>query len=251
MRFSYAWRIALLSACVAFVSGVASAQQSVTIPLDPNPEGNGFSNFITVSVGGGPPSEVLLDTGSTGLRFLASHIGPDVTLTDIPVTYGYSSGNYLTGVLGFAPVSFPDASAPLSTAGPIAIQVVTSLTCKADTPDCPGWQATQSGVMGVAYDNDQIFNPLAQLPGDLGSGFIVVANDITNPNVTPMVVVGLTPRTCRALSSPLSARPMAAISPRGSKCGTPRASTPASPSIAARKAASIRSSIPAPPLAVS
>src|SRR4029077_608576 len=141
---------------------------------------DGFDNYVTVSVGGGPASQVLVDTGSTGLRVLQSDIGPDVVLTGMTETYGYSSGNFITGVLGFAPVSFPDASSPLSTTGPIAIQVVTSITCDARNPDCQGWPTGQAGVMGVAYDNDQIFNPLAQLPGNLGSGFIVVANDITN-----------------------------------------------------------------------
>jgi outer membrane autotransporter protein len=193
MSLAKAWRGALALLVLLWGSAAAHAQDSVTIPLAPNPQGNGIDNFITVSVGGGPASEVLLDTGSTGLRFLASQIGPDVTVTNIPVTYGYSSGNYLTGYLGYAPVAFPDAGAPLSTPGPIAIQVVESVTCKADTPDCPGWEATQSGVMGVAYDNEQIFNPLAQLAGNLGSGFIIVDNDLTNPSLSPEVVVGLTP----------------------------------------------------------
>ena len=163
MRFSYAWRIALLLACVAFGSGVASADEPVTIPLDPNPNRDGFDNYVTVSVGNGPASQVLLDTGSTGLRVLQSDVGPDVVLTDMTETYGYSSGNVITGVLAFAPVSFPDASSPLSTTGPIAIQVVTSITCKTGT-DCPGWPAGQAGVMGVAYDNDQIFNPWPSFP---------------------------------------------------------------------------------------
>jgi len=208
MAFSRAWRIALVLACISCGSGAAWAQQSVTVPLDPNPQGNGFSNFITVSVGGGPASEVLLDTGSTGLRFLASQIGPDVTVTNIPVTYGYSSGNLLTGYLGFAPVAFPDASAPLSTPGPIAIQVVETVTCKNSVPNCPGWQATQSGVMGVAYDNDQIFNPFAQLAGNLGSGFIVVSNDLANPTGLREVVIGLTPSNMQGfLFSPLAPTP--------------------------------------------
>ena len=60
---------------------------------------------------------------------------------------------------------------------------MTKIDCKSDKPDCPKWQPNQKGVMGVAYDNDTIFNPLAQLGGNLGSGFIVVDNDITNPNV--------------------------------------------------------------------
>ncbi len=188
-NWKLAARIAALGICLA---PQARAQDSVTIPLSQNPDGSGFSNFTTVSVGGGPASQVLVDTGSTGLRFLASQIGgTDVTITDIPVTYGYSSGNELDGVLGFAPVSFPGASSPLSTPGPIAIQVVNQIVCKPGT-DCPGWQAGQSGVMGVAYDNDQIFNPLAQLAGTLGSGFIVVSNDLGNPGVSPELVVGLT-----------------------------------------------------------
>jgi outer membrane autotransporter protein len=190
---SWNWKLAALIAVCGFgLVSQAWAQNSVTVPLDQNPDGSGFSNFVTVSVGGGPASEVLLDTGSTGMRVLASQIGPNVTVTNIPVTYGYSSGNELDGYLGFAPVSFPDASAPLATPGPIAIQVVDQVACKGGGSDCPGWQAGQSGVMGVAYDDDQIFNPLAQLAGNLGSGFIVVSNDLSNPNATPELVVGLT-----------------------------------------------------------
>ena len=131
-----------------------------------------------------------------------------MTVTNIPVTYGYSSGNLLTGYLGFAPVAFPDASAPLSTPGPIAIQVVETVTCKNSVPNCPGWQATQSGVMGVAYDNDQIFNPFAQLAGNLGSGFIVVSNDLANPTGLREVVIGLTPSNMQGfLFSPLAPTP--------------------------------------------
>lgn len=187
-------RAACLASLAAGVPSLAAAQSSVSIPLNQNPDGSGFSNFITVSVGGGPSAQVLLDTGSTGLRFLASQIGTTNVTVDysVPVTYGYSSGNLAVGYLGFAPVSFPNASNPLATPQPIAIQVVTNLTCKSGYSGCPGWAAGQSGVMGVAYDNDQIFNPLAQLPGVLGNGFIVVTNDLGNPGVSPQVVVGLT-----------------------------------------------------------
>src|SRR6185369_10749442 len=122
MAYSRTWRIALMLTCVTFGSAGAWAQDSVTVPLDPNPDGSGFDNYITVSVGGGPASEVLLDTGSTGLRIRREDIGKDkdVRITDQVVTYGYSSGNELVGVLGFAPVTFPDASSPLATPGPIA-----------------------------------------------------------------------------------------------------------------------------------
>src|SRR5690348_2075338 len=157
------WRAALVLAGVALGSGMAAAQDSVTIPLNPNADRSGFANLVTVSVGGGPPSEVLVDTGSSGLRFLQSEIGPDLMMTDTTISYPYASGNYVTGVLGYAPVSFPDASTPVSTTDWIAIEVVTSVTCQPDKPDCPGWPTGQSGVMGVDYDNNKIFNRLAQL----------------------------------------------------------------------------------------
>ena len=141
MSFLRGWLAAFAAAGVVVISGVAAAQDSVTIPLDPNPNRNGFNNFITVSVGGGPASQVLLDTGSTGLYVLQDQVGPDVTSTGMPFTYGYSSGNSIAGTIELAPVSFPDASSPLSTTGPIAIGVVTSITCKPGTT-CPGWQIT-------------------------------------------------------------------------------------------------------------
>ena len=71
-----------------------------------------------------------------------------MTVTNIPVTYGYSSGNLLTGYLGFAPVAFPDASAPLSTPGPIAIQVVETVTCKNEHAQLPGLAGDPIGRHG-------------------------------------------------------------------------------------------------------
>jgi outer membrane autotransporter protein len=194
MRRTNGLQAAFLAMALTVVPALAAAQSSVTIPLSQNPDGSGFSNFITVSVGGGPSSQVLLDTGSTGLRFLASQLGPNVTVDyGVPVTYGYSSGNLAVGYLGQASISFPDASSLIATPSTTYFQVVTNLTCKSDYSSCPGWATGQSGVMGVAYDNDQIFNPLAQLPGVLGNGFIVVSNDLSNSNLSPEVVVGLTP----------------------------------------------------------
>jgi hypothetical protein len=89
------------SAAVGTVSALllaaspALAQSSATIPLHKRPDQSGFANFIAVSVGGGPAGDVLLDTGSTGLRIRAAAVGPDVRLTNNPVTYSYTSGNVL------------------------------------------------------------------------------------------------------------------------------------------------------------
>lgn len=173
-------------------AGAAQAQESARIPLQDRPDGSGFANFVTVAVGGGAAHQVLLDTGSTGLRILASAVGPNVRLTNIPVTYSYTSGNVLRGVLGYAKVSFPGSSPAVATETEIAIQVVQSVGCKAEKPNCPGWRWGQAGVMGVGYLPLNAFNPLAQLGGNLGNGFIVVSDDLARPGIAPHIVVGLT-----------------------------------------------------------
>ncbi len=195
--------LALLSGLVVLLgAGAGQAQQppvapaalpqTATIPLLPRPDRSGFTNFVQVTAGGGQGGTVLLDTGSTGLRMRQEALGPDVRLTDIPVEYSYTSGNVLHGVLGYAIVAFPGASPAVATVKPIAIQVVQSITCKPEVPLCPKWKPTEVGVMGVAYSPVPVFNPLAQLPGNWSNGFIVIANDRTDPNLNPRIEVGLT-----------------------------------------------------------
>ncbi|WP_454918262.1 autotransporter outer membrane beta-barrel domain-containing protein [Xanthobacter sediminis] len=177
----------------------AAAQESASIPLHLNADHSGFSNMAVVSVAGGAASSVLVDTGSTGLYIHANRVGPGaVPLTDpdgnpIKFKYGYSSGNEVRGYYAEATVAFPEADKDLST-GDIVVGVVTKLSCQASKPDCPGWEKGEKGVMGVAYSAlpDGIFNPLAQLPGNYGKGFMVVANDLGDPGTTPHLVVGLT-----------------------------------------------------------
>ncbi|MEW6125129.1 MAG: hypothetical protein AB1698_21195 [Pseudomonadota bacterium] len=203
--------LVLATAGLAFATGIpaawaqspapgAAAPQGARIPLLPRPDRSGFSNFIAVQVAGGPPAAVLLDTGSTGLRIRAEAVGPEVVLTDIPLTYSYSSGNVLTGVLGRAIVAFPGSDPRVATPKPIAVHVVQSVTCKPEVPRCPGWMPGEMGVMGVAYHPLPVFNPLAQLGGNLGSGFIVAANDLTDPKLRPHLLVGLTPQNSQGFA---------------------------------------------------
>jgi hypothetical protein len=183
-----------------FAASPALAQDSATIPLHKRPDQSGFANFIAVSVGGGPAGDVLLDTGSTGLRIRATAVGPDVRLTNIPLTYSYTSGNVLTGVIGYAQVSFPGAKPAVATKAEIAIHVVQQISCKPEKPDCPGWKPTEMGVMGAAYLPFAVFNPLAQLDGNLAGGFIVAADDIAWPNIAPHIIVGLTDQNTAGFS---------------------------------------------------
>ncbi len=183
----------IMAATVLLLSATAAAAaESARIPLHERPDGSGFANLVSVSVGGGAPGAVLFDTGSTGLRILESAVGPDVRLTDTPLTYSYTSGNVLHGVLGYARVAFPGSDPAVATEREIAIQVVRSVGCKPEKPRCPGWRHGQVGVMGAAYRPGAAFNPLAQLGGTLGNGFIVAANDLTHPELSPHLTVGLT-----------------------------------------------------------
>lgn len=188
-----------------------AAPQTAAIPLKPRPGDSGFANFVTIAVGGGPAGDVLLDTGSTGLRIRAEAVGPQVRLTDIPLTYSYTSGNVLTGVLGYAVVAFPGSAPGVATPQPIAIHVVRAITCKPEVPRCPGWHPTEMGVMGAAYSALPVFNPLAQLGGNLGSGFIVEANDLSDPHVRPRLVVGLTPENAAGFARTAFAAPAGAL----------------------------------------
>jgi hypothetical protein len=242
-----AWRAAVGTLGALILAATpALAQNVATIPLHKRPDPSGFANFIAVSVGGGLAGDVLLDTGSTGLRMRAAAVGPDVRLTNNSVTYSYTSGNVLKGVVGYAKVSFPGAKPAVATKAEIAIHVVQQITCKAGKPDCPGWKPTEMGVMGVAYLPFAVFNPLAQLEGNLAGGFVVAADDIARPTIVPHIVVGLTTRTRPGFRSRRSSLRAAAINPRSSRPGTPKVCRPVFRSTTGRSAASAPCSTPAP-----
>jgi hypothetical protein len=162
-----------------------SQPQSASIPL--LQRGIDFPHIVNVSVGGGPSVPVMLDTGSIGLRILRKYVGPNVEMTRRRVVYGYESGLRYVGRLAYAAVTFPDADSPIATP-PIGVQVIEYVHCPRGRLRC-GFRGAM-GVLGTRFYNqehDEIFNPLAQLPGNLGSGYIVEVNE------TPHLVVGLTP----------------------------------------------------------
>lgn len=133
-----------------------------------------IANLVAISVAGGSSVPVTFDTGSSGLRVLESAIGSDVRRTDTPLREGYGDGTVLEGYLGYAAVSFPTRDGASVTTAPLAVHVVTKVSCRPDKPDCPGMGEGRAGIMGVDYGGrGHVFNPLAQLPAPLGDGFIV------------------------------------------------------------------------------
>jgi hypothetical protein len=153
------------------------AQHSATIPLHQRPDQSGFANFIAVSVGGGPAGDVLLDTGSTGLRIRAAAVGPDLRLTNTPVTYSYTSGNVLKGVIGYTKVSFPGAGSPGPTATAMSRRTgacsdstrvaSSSAACRSPSMPCAAasGSACRSKHPGASEHNEPCRSYLAPLAG--------------------------------------------------------------------------------------
>ncbi|WGD31967.1 hypothetical protein AncyloWKF20_09150 [Ancylobacter sp. WKF20] len=165
---------ALLALLLSFAPAVAQAQSPPPELALAHREHAVIANIVAVSIAGGPAVPVTFDTGSSGLRILESAVGADVRRTDTHLREGYGDGTVLEGYLGYAAVAFPTRDGASVTTAPIAVHVVTKVSCRPDKPDCPGIGDGRAGVMGVDYGGrGHVFNPLAQLPAPLGDGFIV------------------------------------------------------------------------------
>jgi outer membrane autotransporter protein len=182
-------------------AGHAEQPESVALPLSYKGS-DAFPNLISLSVGGGNQTNITFDSGSTGLYILESEVGSDVTLTSTPFKQRYEDGTEFEGHVGLAKVTFKTATGEVTTSE-IRLGVIEHYTCGSD-PDC---LADRSGVMGTRYYQYKlsegetgvptgIFNPLAFLPDNLGSGYMVAA---TGP--TPSIIVGLTPNNTQDFPS--------------------------------------------------
>lgn len=90
--------------------------------------------FVNVRIGGGQPVAAMLDTGSFGLRVLASALAPaQYQPSDIVRRFFFGSGVVYTGELAKAEVAIGDAS----TGAPVIIQVIGSVACAPRRPFCP------------------------------------------------------------------------------------------------------------------
>ncbi len=129
----------------------AAGQGRVEIPIRQTTISDGTVRYsVPVSIGGGAPIDAMLDTGSFGLRVLASALRPDqYTSTRTERRYPYGSGAVLRGPIASASVALGSAS----TEAPIGIQVVTSVGCASDRPHCPVSKipASQYGIGGDGF----------------------------------------------------------------------------------------------------
>ena len=123
-------------ASTALAPTPTAANGRVEIPIHQTMVGRSPRYSIPVSIGGQRPIDVMLDTGSVGLRVLRPRLSDDakVSFTSTPVRYGYGSGVRIDGVLATTILRFGAAQ----TRSPIPIQIVTTLGCNDRRPRCPG-----------------------------------------------------------------------------------------------------------------
>jgi hypothetical protein len=158
---------------------------STTVPLQVVPMGgNDYKVGISVSVAGGPPSQVTFDTGGVGLHIFASQVGnQNITYTKrhIRSSFGSAAGGFIfEGVVAYAPVTIGGV-----TTQPIPVLVIQNVTCygqgkcnfdtSGDQPPMFGQFYGELGAgMGTEKEGKTILtSPLRALPGNYGSGFII------------------------------------------------------------------------------
>jgi hypothetical protein len=109
--------------------------QRVEVPIRQLTLPDGMIRYsVPVSIGGNPPLDAMLDTGSFGLRVLGRAVSPNqYTPTEIQRSYRFESGVRLRGVIATAVVSVGAAT----TGTPIPIQIIQSVDCVESKPNCP------------------------------------------------------------------------------------------------------------------
>jgi hypothetical protein len=138
------------------------------------PDGSGPFLRVPLSLNGSPPLQVLLDTGSDGLRVFADALGETpVERTSRPVDVEFGAGDRMSGVLARATVQVGEVATP----APIAFHIVDSFTCAPGTVGCDVFaQAGIQGILGVSLRpgvEPDIYSPFAQLAPEDAAGFLL------------------------------------------------------------------------------
>ncbi|WP_111767010.1 hypothetical protein [Nakamurella deserti] len=179
----------------AATSGTATAP--LTVPVTTVDDANGLPRVVVeISVGGGAPVPVILDTGSSGLMIDASVLGSDVdTSGAVPFTKNYVSSS-IQGSVVQAPVSIGGVSTP-------AIGVVAYQSSQGANDQLTGGIA--KGLIGIASEGQTgtaapVWSPSLQLPApyDTMSTLEVATSDAGTwtlgpvPSAADAVTVALT-----------------------------------------------------------
>ena len=202
--------VAMLAGSAATVRG--ADQAPVVIPLHVD-RGSFNENRLGIDVTlGSKTQRVLFDTGSTGLRILASALpAGSFRRTGPEAKYEYGSGTLLLGGEAVASMTIGPVH------GSVPLQVVDKVDCSSEIPNCPDQDQFQlemfggvySGILG-AYPRPPALeewgeNPLGALDGRIGRTFILHAA-LDAPSVTlnpaPATVADFTMVPIGAMGAP-------------------------------------------------
>lgn len=154
----------------------------VAVPLAVHWFIGGAHPLVTVRVGNGPAVPVLLDTGSTGLHIylpgvrLGPHSGIAVTKRRDSVTYG--DGRVQSGTIAYAKLTIGS----MKTVRPVPFGLITSASCVAELPNCPGAVGIHGfvsigefGILGIGlrHGADGTVNPLLALAAPYSRGWSI------------------------------------------------------------------------------
>lgn len=183
------------------VSGTPTASPStetVSVPLQSTTDSGAPRLEVEISVGGGAPFTVVLDTGSTGLFVSKSAVGSATTATGQSYTEDYVSSK-LTSELATATVSIGGAS----TSSPMTLGLI-------ESDDMGGIFGNAQGIMGVAPAEGAaaqagLLSPFVQLAAPYDQGFTV---DLTGGS-TGTLTLGAPSPASGTISTPLTPLPSA------------------------------------------
>ncbi len=166
----------------------------LTLSAIHEPDGDGGTVFIgyrlalQFGLGGAPPIDAWLDTGSEGIQVIGSSLSSEqraaIQMSNIPVGSEYAGGVVATGVVGSARVTLGNRTTPQ----PIPIIVFEDFACAPNTPCAVDQMSTGemadslfngypaivgAGLRNVPGGAPTPGNPIPQLPGQ--PSFIVQA----------------------------------------------------------------------------
>lgn len=201
---------------------LAAQPETVTLELTPIHHLGGLGLGIDVSVGGGPFNLCLFDTGSSGLYVAPQIVGSGASDTGNCFQYAYLSGNSFCGYVYEGVIDLGSGVATSSSGifgniycaqnsmndsfdkchcnyGPCSgmpplCNTTPDTHCFPINPDfdSPSLYGTCGvSLMPGSSITDNLYTVIAQMPGNLSSGFIIQTGGY--PNAAPRLTVGLTP----------------------------------------------------------
>jgi hypothetical protein len=190
----------------------AADPETATIPVTMTQQNLGAGvaavrAIVHVRVGGGPSVPVLLDTGSPGLRLLPKAIGSGSSLTDRVIAATFGGGETFAGPVADARVTVGS----LTTATPIAVQVIERVLCPKKHPGCnpntyldAAFASTGAeGIMGIDTGDkfgQRVYSPVLQMPSPYSNGFSLRLA----PKGSGRLILGTPPVGPGTVTAPLS-----------------------------------------------